>query len=92
MPTVNVEAMNMHLAEISQRVTAGAHAVLVLDQAGWHTSPKLCVPENITLLRLPAYAPELNPVENLWEFLRQNLLSHRMWDSYDAIVEACCYA
>ena len=50
------------------------------------------MPENITLLRLPAYAPELNPVENLWEFLRQNLLSHRMWDSYDAIVEACCYA
>jgi hypothetical protein len=92
LPTVNVEAMNLHLAEISRNVTEGAHAVLVLDKAGWHTSPKLLVPENITLLRLPAYAPELNPVENLWAFLRQNLLSHRVWDSYDAIVEACCHA
>lgn len=92
LPTVNVEAMNLHLAEISKRVATGAHAVLVLDKAGWHTSPKLCIPENISLLRLPAYAPELNPVENLWAFLRQNLLSHRVWDSYDAIVDACCHA
>jgi hypothetical protein len=92
LPTVNVDAMNLHLAEIGKQVTAGAHAVLVLDQAGWHTSPKLRVPENISLLQLPAYAPELNPVENLWEFLRQNLLSHRVWHSYDAIVDACCDA
>ena len=97
-PDVNVEAMNLHLAEISKQITAGVHAASrlrrtgVLDKAGWHTSPRLCVPENITLLRLPAYAPELNPVENLWAFLRQNLLSHRVWDSYDAIVEACCHA
>jgi hypothetical protein len=92
MPDVSVEAMNLHLAEIAKQVAAGAHAVLVLDKAGWHTSPKLRNPENITLLRLPAYAPELNPVENLWAFLRQDLLSHRVWDSYDAIVEACCHA
>ena len=92
MPSVNVEAMNLHLAEISKQVTQGAHAVLVLDQAGWHTSPRLCVPENISLLSLPPYAPELNPVENLWAYLRGNLLSHRVWDSYDAIVAACCDA
>ena len=92
MPIVNVEAMNIHLAEISRCVIAGAHAVLVLDGAGWHTSPRLCVPENISLLSLPRYAPELNPVENLWAFLRQNLLSHRVWESYDAIVDACCHA
>jgi len=55
LPHVNVEAMNIHLAEISRSVTHGAHAVLVLDQAGWHTSPKLHVPENISLLPLPAY-------------------------------------
>ena len=91
-PDVNVEAMNLHLAEIAKQITAGAHAVLVLDKAGWHTSPKLRIPENISLLRLPAYAPEPNPVENLWAFLRQNLLSHRVWDSYDAIVDACCHA
>jgi hypothetical protein len=92
LPSVNIEAMNLHLAAISQQVSAGAHAVLVLDQAGWHTSPRLCVPENISLLPLPAYAPELNPVENLWASLRSNFLSHRIWDSYEAIVQACCDA
>ena len=92
MPTVNVEAMNIHLAEISQGVSEGAHAVLVLDGAGWHTSPKLQLPANISLLPLPRYAPDLNPVENLWEFLRANFLSHRVWESYDAIVDACCSA
>ena len=92
LPHVNVEAMDIHLAEIGRRVAEGAHAVLVLDGAGWHTSPKLRVPDNVTLLPLPRYAPELNPVENIWEYLRQNLLSHRVWDSYGAIVEACCQA
>jgi DDE superfamily endonuclease len=92
LPHVNVEAMNIHLAEIGRRVAEGAHAVLVLDGAGWHTSPKLRVPENISLLPLPRYAPELNPVENLWEFLRANFLSHRVWDSYHAVVDACCHA
>ncbi len=92
LPHVNVEAMNVHLAEISRSVTEGAHAVLVLDQAGWHTSPKLHVPENISLLPLPPYAPELNPVEQVWAYLRANFLSHRIWNSYDAIVDACCDA
>ncbi len=92
LPHVNVEAMNIHLAEISGSVTAGAHAVLVLDQAGWHTSPKLRVPDNISLLSLPPYAPELNPVEQVWAYLRANFLSHRVWNSYNAIVNACCDA
>jgi hypothetical protein len=92
MPEVNTEAMEAHLAEISRNVSPGAHAVLVLDGAGWHSSPRLRVPDNVSLLPLPRYAPELNPVENVWEYLRQNWLSHRVWDSYDAIVEACCNA
>ena len=92
LPLVNVEAMNVHLAEISRHVTLGAHAVLVLDQAGWHTSPKLRVPENISLLPLPPYPPELNPVEQVWAYLRANLLSHRVCNSYNAIVDACCDA
>ncbi len=92
LPLVNVEAMNVHLAEISRHVTEGAHAVLVLDQAGWHTSPKLRVPKNISLLPLLPYAPELNPVEQIWAYLRANFLSHRVWNSYDAIVDACCDA
>ena len=92
MPEANTEAMQAHLAEISRGVARGAHAVLVLDGAAWHTTPKLQVPANISLLPLPRYAPELNPVENLWEFLRANFLSHRVWDSHDAIVDACCSA
>ena len=92
LPQVNVEAMDIHLAEISRLVSDGAHAVLVLDGAGWHTSPRLRVPPNISLLLLPRYAPELNPVENLWQFLRQNLLSHRVWENYEAILDACCHA
>ena len=92
MPEVNTEAMAAHLADISRNVSPGAHAVLVLDGAGWHSSPRLRVPDNVSLLPPPRYAPELNPVENVWEYLRQNWLSHRVWDSYDAIVEACCNA
>jgi hypothetical protein len=64
--------MTAQLAEISQAVAPGAHAVLLLDQAGWHVSPKLPVPANITLLPLPPRSPELNPVENIWQFVRDN--------------------
>ena len=63
--------------EISRHVSVGAIAVLVLDGAGWHTSPRVDLPDNIVLLPLPAYAPELNPMENLWAFLRANFLSHQ---------------
>jgi transposase len=66
--------------------------VLLLDQAGWHVSPKLKVPANITLLPLPPRSPELNPVENVWQYLRQNWLSNRLFDTYEAIVEAACEA
>jgi DDE superfamily endonuclease len=89
MPEVNIEAMDEHLAEISRRVSVGAIALLVLDGAGWHSSPQLKVPDNIVLVPLPPYAPELNPVENVWEFLRANFLSHRVWDTYEAILDAC---
>ena len=92
MPEVNVEAMNTHLAEISRNVSVGAIAVLVLDGAGWHSSPRLKIPDNIVLLRLPPYAPELNPTENIWEYLRGNQLSNRLYKSYENIVDACCDA
>ena len=65
LPECNTEAMNLHLAEIAAAVAPGAHAVLILDQAGWHVSAKLIVPPNITLVPLPPKCPELNPVENV---------------------------
>lgn len=91
-PYANTEAMQAHLEEISVTVAPGAHAVLILDQAGWHTSVKLIVPDNITLLTLPPRSPELNPVENLWQFIRDNWLSNRVFASYDQIVALCCEA
>ena len=84
--------MSLHLAEISQAVAPGAHAVVLLDQAGWHQSRRLVVPANITLLLLPAKAPELNPVENVWQFMRDNWLSNRVFTSYPDILDHCCAA
>jgi hypothetical protein len=92
LPCANAEAMSLHLAEIGRHVAQGAHAVLVLDGAGWHTAGDLAVPDNLTLLPLPPCSPELNPVENIWQYLRQNQLSLRVWPDYDAIVDTCCQA
>lgn len=84
--------MNLHLTEIAAAVTPGAHAVVLLDQAGWHMSPKLAIPTNVTLMPLPPKCPELNPAENVWEFMRDNWLSNKIFQSYDAIVDHCCEA
>ena len=84
--------MPLHLNEIAKEVAPGRHAVLLLDQAGWHTSRKLDVPGNITLVLLPAKCPELNPQENIWQFMRDNWLSNRVFLSHDDIVDHCCYA
>lgn len=92
MPYCDSQAMHAHLEEISAQVEPGCHAVLILDQAGWHTSERLRIPANITLLPLPSKAPELNPVENLWQFMRENYLSNRIFHNYDDIVDHCCEA
>ena len=90
MPAANAEAMNEHLKEISTQIAPGAHAVLVCDGAGWHQrGKKLVVPDNISLLSLPPYSPELNPMENVWDYLRQNKLCAQVWDTNDDILEAC---
>ena len=92
MPRRNTWAMTEHLKEISATVTPGAHAVVILDQAGWHTTEKLDIPANLTLLSLPPRSPELNPVENIWQYMRENWLSNRVFLSYDDILNHCCYA
>ena len=93
LPCANAAMMNLHLAEISARVTQDAHAVLTVDGAGWHQiGGKLKVPANITLLFLPPYSPELNPVERVWLHLKQRFLSHRLHADYDAIAEAASKA
>jgi transposase len=84
--------MNLHLAEIAATVAPAAHAILLVDQAGWHMSTRLIVPANITIIPLPPKCPELNPVENVWQFLRDNWLSNHVFKSYDDLVDHCCAA
>lgn len=92
-PTVNTECMSLHLAEISSQVKPGSIAAVICDGAGWHArGGALRVPGNIVLVPLPPYAPELNSMENVWEYLRGNKLSAGVWDSYDEIVDACAVA
>ena len=92
LPVCNTVAMTLHLTEISLVVAPGAHAVVIVDQAGGHFSKALQVPENITLVPLPSKSPELNPVENVWQFMRENWLSNRIFKSYLDIVDHCCFA
>lgn len=92
MPSADTHAMQKHLDEISRTVASGAHAVILMDRAPWHTTGALTVPENLSLLFLPPKAPELNPVENIWQYLRQTWLANRVFDTYDAIVDAGCQA
>ena len=79
-------------ASVTSPTSSCAHAIVILDRAGWHTTKKLRVPGNITLMPLPPRAPELNPAENIWQFIRQNWLSNRVFNSYNDIVDNCCYA
>ena len=92
LPMVSTRAMDLFLERFSATLAPDVHAVLVLDQAGWHGSRHLSVPGNVTIVPLPTYAPELNPVERVWLHLRERFLSHRWLEDYDAIVQACCQA
>ena len=71
MPTLNTEVVNLFLEQFSRELPAGVHAVLIWDGAGFHTSEDVVVPSNVSLIQLPPYSPELNPVENLWHYLRR---------------------
>ncbi len=92
LPEADAAAMNLMLAELARAVPDDAHAVLVLDRAGWHISGDLAVPANLTLLHLPAKSPELNPLEKVWQYARDRHLSHRVLADYDAVVDAACRA
>ncbi len=87
-PNANTGTMNVFLGMLSKELKAGEHAVLILDGAGWHKSKRLVVPESITCLLLPPYSPELNPVENLWHYLRSHYLSNRAYRDYDHLLDA----
>ena len=84
--------MNVFLEMLSKELGEHDHAVLIMDQAGWHKAKKLVLPENITILYLPPYSPELNPVERLWAYLRSHYLSNRAYDDYDHLLAASAEA
>ena len=92
LPVVSIAAMTEFLRRFSQALAANVHAALVVDGAGWHTSKELVVPDNITLIFLPPYAPQLNPVERVWLYLRERFLSMRLHADYHAILDAVCDA
>ena len=92
LPFADTDAMQRHSDEISRHVARGAHAVLLLDRAGWHTTGNILWTRNITPILLPSRSPELNPVEQVWQYLRRNFLSNRVFDTYDAIIDAACDA
>ena len=92
LPFADTKAMQLHIDEIARHIAKGAHAVLLLDRAGWHTTGALKWPKNITPVLLPSRSPELNPVENIWQYLRANWLSNRVFETYDEVIEAACKA
>lgn len=92
MTRLDSEAMTLFLAELSRAVAPGVHAVVLMDKAGWHIAGDLVVPANLSLVFLPPYSPELNPIERLWLHLRDNHLTHRVFAGTAEIIDACCDA
>ena len=92
LPRADTEAMQLHLIEISKNVARNAHAAVLMDRAGWHITDKLNVPKNITIILLPSRSPELNPVENIWQYMRENWISTLVFETYQAIVDTACSA
>ena len=91
-PACNSEAMQRHLDEIATKVTAGAHAIVLLDQAGWHGAKALKVPAISRSCCCRHALPNSTARKNVWQFMRQNWLSNRIFKSFDDIVDHCCYA
>lgn len=91
-PLVNKEVMRQHLQLIAARTPKGRHAVVIMDGAGWHTDDLVTEIANVSLIKLPAYSPELNPVEQIWQWLRQHELANRCFKGYQDIVDCCTHA
>ena len=88
LPEVNIAAFDVFLRQLAKDLQPNEHAIVFLDQAGWHTSPRVTLPENITLYFLPPCSPELNPVENLWHYKRSHHMSNRTFDDYEHVLDA----
>jgi transposase len=92
LPEASAASMGVFLERFARTLEPGVHVALILDRAGWHVARRLAVPANVTLVPLPPYSPELNPVERVWLYLRERFLSHRVLDGYAAVLDAACRA
>ena len=84
LPEVNTEMMSLFLEEVSIRHSE-EFIMMFMDQAGWHRARDLQIPENMKLLWLPAYSPQCNPVEHLWEEIREKWFENKVFDSLDSV-------
>jgi len=91
LPWVNTNVMSFYLQKMSTEYS-DEKIILIMDQAGWHASHDLSCPANISIRFLPAYSPELNPVERLWQWLRRHVCRNRFFSSLDALSHALCEA
>lgn len=92
LPLVGTAMMQLFLDRFAETLATDEHAVMVLDKAGWHGAGALVVPANVTLVSLPSYSPQLNPMERVWLYLRERYLSLRVFRDDTEIVDACCQA
>ncbi len=91
-PYLNTDVVNAFFDQMAQEIDDGVHVVMIWDQAGYHTSGKLKVPDNITPIALPPYSPQLNPIETLWHYLRSHHWANRTYNDYDDLRHAACDA
>lgn len=91
-PFVSKEMMEQHLIQISDKTRSGRHAVVIMDGAGWHTEDIASELDNLSIIKLPPYSPELNPIEQVWQWLRQRHLANQCFTNYDDIVDKCTQA
>jgi transposase len=89
LPSKNTLMMNIFLEHVSQTFS-NSFIIMQLDQASWHQAEDLVIPENIRLIAQPAYSPELNPVEHLWEEIREKAFYNRTFESLDAVIDTLC--
>lgn len=92
LPYVNTDAMNVFLSGLSKKIAVEKHVALIVDQAGWHSAKELVIPDNITLIPLPPYAPELNAMEQVWTWIKNHFLYNQCYMNYDDIVNQAAYA
>ena len=90
MPFANKICMEKHIEEIAKCVPEGRHALVIMDGAGWHSVN--LNNDKVTVLKLPPYSPELNPCEQIWQYLKDHYLANRCFSDYNELIEAICTA